>query len=132
MKKIILIALSIMFLSGCELIAGRLVGEFNVRLEPEELSIVAGGKEEVTLIIEPITGVALTAETAEITLKKAPEGVSINPEEFSLPTGINDETFEVIVDSNAPLDNEAILELRVIRGDIGKDVELQLIITGQE
>lgn len=129
MKKIGLLLICILLLSSCDLLVGRLAGEYGVKLEPDEVIIGLGKSDDVELTIEPISGVALTVDTANVKLLKAPEGVSIDPETLSLPTGINSRSFTVTVSKDATVDDEAEIELEVVRGDIGKIAILKLIIT---
>ncbi len=80
MKKLSLFALvlcSIALVPGCGLVAGQLLAQFELEIDPQQVSIPAGGSGDVTVIVKPLTGIAISS--VNVTLTEKPTGVSADP-----------------------------------------------------
>lgn len=71
-------------LSSCELAAGQLLAMFEFAIEPDVVTVAAGGDENVRVIIKPLTGITLAA--VSVRLVSAPVGVSANPNPITVFT----------------------------------------------
>lgn len=65
-------------LAGCEAAAGQVLAQFDLRLEPEELSILAGESDKVRVTVKSLTGIPVNSVSVRLTGK--PVGVTAEPE----------------------------------------------------
>ena len=80
MKKLWLAALVLSLIAlipGCGLVAGQLLAQFDLELEPQQVAIPAGGSGQVTVRINPLTGIAVSSVT--VSLIQKPIGVTADP-----------------------------------------------------
>lgn len=90
--SIMLVLLTIGFISGCDLAARQLLAQFSMDVEPEEVEIPAGDYRTVNVIINPFVGISLSPVTVK--LINAPQGVSA-PELTFVQGGQRDWTISV-------------------------------------
>ncbi len=132
MKKLLILSVGLLLLSGCNLILERAAAQYSVVIEPETLTITAGEEENITVDISPLSGIELGIATTTITLDEAPEGVTISPEKIEIGTGSKAKTITIIVAQDAPPIEDGVLSLEAIREGLTQYGELKLSITAAE
>ncbi len=72
-----MLALGVGLLAGCQLVAGQLLAQFAFAISPSEVTIAAGGSQNVEVLIDPISGITLS--TVTVRLVDPPTGISADP-----------------------------------------------------
>lgn len=89
-------------LGGCQLAAGYLVTDFTLSIEPEEVAIPRGGRQEITVEVRRLLPVDASPFPITVSLHRPPAGIGLEEgEEVTIPSGIDEEVVTVVVESNA-------------------------------
>jgi uncharacterized membrane protein len=98
-------------LTGCEMLLLDAVMDFNLSLEPAQITISRGSSKDVTVKVKRILPVNVTPVPISVTLYNPPVGVSLEDGQVDIPSGIDERVLTLQVDASATLgDHELILE----------------------
>lgn len=81
-RKLVLAACAFLLLpvlAGCEAAAGQVLAQFDLRLEPEELTIPAGESDKLRVIIKPLTGIPINSVSVSLTSKPVGVRAELDP-----------------------------------------------------
>jgi len=132
MKKIGFLILLVLLLSGCDALLDRGLKQYDVVIEPAEVTIAQGSSEKVTVDIKLLTGVEVSVATAKLKYFDGPEGVPMDPESFELGTGARANPVTIMVAEDAPLIEEALFEIEAVRDGLTQYGELKVTIVAPE
>lgn len=113
-------------LVGCEQVALEATKRFNVRLEPETLTIARGSEGTTTVTITPVTGFDLGSEEAVVTLISPPAGISA--ETLTIPAGISSRPLTIRVAATAAPAIDQEITIQVVKDGRGVDAKLKLSV----
>jgi hypothetical protein len=113
-------------LAGCAQVALEASKRFNVRLEPDALTIARGSEGTTTMTITPVAGVDLGSEEAVVTLISPPAGVSAAA--LSIPAGISSRPLTIQVAAAATPVTEQEITVEVRKDGRGVDTKLKLTV----
>jgi hypothetical protein len=113
-------------LVGCQQVALEATKRFNVRLEPEALTIARGGEGTTTVTITPVTGFDLGSEEAVVTLIGPPAGVTAGT--LTIPAGISSRPLTLQVAATATPATDQEITIEVVKDGRGVDAKLKLTV----
>jgi uncharacterized membrane protein len=104
MKKWCLLGLFmpvLLSLTGCELLLADAAMDFNLSLEPAQVTMAKGETKEIKIKVSRILPVNIAPTPITVTLYNPPTGVSLKDGQVEIPNGIDERALVLQVDSSA-------------------------------
>ena len=102
---------SLLSLTGCEMLLLDAAMDFNLSLEPAQVTVSRGSSREVTVKVSRILPVNVAPVPISVTLYNPPAGISLEDEQVDIPSGIDERVLTIQVANSATLgDHELTIE----------------------
>ncbi len=118
-----LVMLAVAVLAGC----GSLLMDFNITLEPTEISVAAGGEGEITVTISHLIPLGVVPMSVTVEIHDPPDYITSEP--LTIPSGISSDELTFTVDASAPIGGPLTIEVRASNGMKTKETSFELTIT---
>lgn len=128
MVRLVLLALVVVPLTGCQLAGGYVATEFFLRVEPEQVEVARGDEREVTVFVDRVLGIDVSPFPVALSLHEGPDGLSLaEGDSITIPAGV-DEQVVTLAASGSAEGGEHEVVLRGSNGIRTKDATLMVTI----
>lgn len=101
----------VILLAGCEMLLLDAAMDFNLSLEPAQITVSRGSSRDITVKVSRILPVNVAPMPISVTLYNPPTGISLEDEQVDIPSGIDERVLTIQVANSATLgDHELTIE----------------------